>query len=37
MALLGAGTGCVNILAVRMPAHAAMHDPDVIRYCTFGF
>jgi hypothetical protein len=33
MALLGAATSCVNLLAVTVPVQAAMLEPDVIRYC----
>ncbi|KAM0862964.1 hypothetical protein ACQ4PT_044919 [Festuca glaucescens] len=32
MALLGAATSCVNLLAVTVPVQAAMLEPDVIRY-----
>uniref|UniRef100_A0ACD5Z673 Uncharacterized protein n=1 Tax=Avena sativa TaxID=4498 RepID=A0ACD5Z673_AVESA len=32
MALLGAATSCVDLLAATMPVQAAMLEPDVIRY-----
>lgn len=32
MAFLGAAASCVNLLAMPIPAQAAMQEPDVIRY-----
>ncbi|CAM0946277.1 unnamed protein product [Alopecurus aequalis] len=32
MALLGTAASCLNLLAVAMPAQAAMLEPDVIRF-----